>query len=592
MKQLTNINFIFKQKAIFFISKFHFLNFILIFSVLLLVLSGCRVKDEQSRNISDSNIDFNQSTVEIQNLLLEAQKNLLFNDLDKAKEILNIVKNKNPKEDVAYYLLSKYYQLVNKWDSANYSINMAINLSPDNLYYLEQSANILVNLRKYKDAAQRYETLIDKNPNVIEYYFNAAQMYLMAYMPNNSLEVLTKLENKQGFMPEVGFYKYQIYALLNKNDEALDELWRCIQYDPSNLEFKKEYSSFAIEKGKITALYRLVQWAKQRDSSDGYAALFASNYYFAINKTEEMKKELLIAIQDQRVDFQDKLQVILSSLDNPNIDDTFINQLFDILKNLHNDKAETYNIIGLYYQSKNMLDSSIYNFKKALMLDSTNDATYRNLILAYQSKNSYDSMLFYSNKALSFYPDISEFFFYGGYAAFMIKDYNQCILLLNNALNYLTSKNKNLINTINELLANAYYETGQYDKSFDYFEKSITANPTNATLKNNYAYFLAQQDTLLNKALNLIDEALRLEPNNSSFIDTKAWILFKLNNLTEAKKWIDKALIYNDSDPDILEHAGDIYYHLNLKDEAITFWQKAINNGKNPDLVNNKLKGE
>lgn len=74
MKPLTNINFIFKQKAIFFISKFHFLNFILIFSILLLVLSGCRVKDDQSRNISESDIDFNQSTVEIQNLLLEAQK--------------------------------------------------------------------------------------------------------------------------------------------------------------------------------------------------------------------------------------------------------------------------------------------------------------------------------------------------------------------------------------------------------------------------------------------------------------------------------------------------------------------------------------
>ena len=135
MKQLTNINSIFKQKIIFFSNKFHFLNFIFIFTVLFLVLSGCRVKDEQSRNKSDNIIDFNQSTVEIQNLLLEAQKNLLFSNLDNAKEILNIVKNKNPKEDVTYYLLSKYYQLVNKWDSANYSINMAINLSPDNLYY-------------------------------------------------------------------------------------------------------------------------------------------------------------------------------------------------------------------------------------------------------------------------------------------------------------------------------------------------------------------------------------------------------------------------------------------------------------------------
>jgi tetratricopeptide (TPR) repeat protein len=589
MKQLPFFLSLNKSKKKFCDIRVSFLNFIFICIFSTIFLSSCRVNNSQSINKSVKLDNTTKYSVEIQNLLLDAQKYLLINNLDKAKEILYFVKNESPKNDVVYYLLSKYYEINNKWDSAYQYIEMAIKLADSNVYYIEQSANLLVNLRKYKEAAQRYETLISKNPNVMEYYFNAAQMYLMAYMPNKSIEIFTKLENQHGFMPEIGFYKYQIYALLNKNDEALDELWRCIQYDPSNLEFKKEYSSFAIEKGKITALYRLVQWAKQRDSSDGYAALFASNYYFSINKTNEMKKELLIALQDPRVDFQDKLQVILSSLNNPNIDDTFMYQLFDILMNLHNDKTETFNIIGIYYQSKNMLDSAINNFKKALYLDSTNDATYRNLILAYESKQMYDSMLFYANKAVDFYPEIGEFFFYGGYAAFMLKDYTQSILLLNNALNYLTSKNKDLINTINELLANAYYQTAQYDKAFDYFEKSIKANPTNATLKNNYAYFLAQQDTLLNKALSLIDEALRLNPNNPSFIDTKAWILYKLNNLEDAKNWIDKALMFNDSDPDILEHAGDIYYKLNKKDMAISYWQKAIDNGKNPDLINEKL---
>ncbi len=97
MKQATNINFIFKRKKIFFSSKFPFLNFIFIFSVLFLVLSGCRVEDGQSRNKSNNIIELNQSIVEIQNLLLEAQKNLLINNLDNAKEILNIVINKNPK---------------------------------------------------------------------------------------------------------------------------------------------------------------------------------------------------------------------------------------------------------------------------------------------------------------------------------------------------------------------------------------------------------------------------------------------------------------------------------------------------------------
>ena len=332
-----------------------------------------------------------------------------------------------------------------------------------------------------------------------------------------------------------------------------------------------------------------MQWYKQRDSTDGYAALFAANYYFAINKVEELKKELLIAIKDPRVDFQDKLQVILTSIENPNIDEQFIQQLFYHLEDLHSDKAETFNIIGFYYQAQNILDTAIVYFKKALELDSTNDATYRNLIMSYEAKNDYDSMLFYANKALNFYPDIGEFYFYAGYAAFMQKKFEKCIPHLENALSYIPSKNKELQNIIIELLANAYYETGEYAKAFDYFEKAIKANPANLVLKNNYAYFLAQQDTMMDKALNLIDEVLLTEPTRFSFIDTKAWILFKMKNYDEAKKWIDKALMYNDSDPEILEHAGDIYYHLNLIDDAVQLWQKSKENGNNSEIINKKI---
>jgi len=578
-KKIKSTDIIIDEKKQF-INKYNFVIIPILLIFLSFSLSNCKIKDTNKTL---------QASVEIQNLLLDAQKCLLLNELDQAKEILFDIISKDPKQDVAYYLLSKYYELNNKWDSANKYIDIAIKLSPENVYYLELSANILVKLRKYREAAQRYEILISKNPKILDYYLNAAQMYLIAFMPNNALEIFTKLESQHGFIPEIGFYKYQIYSLLGKSDEALDELWRCIQYDPSNLDYKKEYSSFAIEKGKITALYRLVQWYKQRDSTDGYAALFAANYYFAINKVEELKKELLVAKKDPRVDFQDKLQVILTSIDHPNIDEQFIQQLFYHLEDLHSDKAETFNIIGFYYQAQNILDTAIVYFKKALELDSTNDATYRNLIMSYEAKNDYDSMLFYANKALNFYPDIGEFYFYAGYAAFMQKKFEKCIPHLENALSYIPSKNKELQNIIIELLANAYYETGEYAKAFDYFEKAIKANPANLVLKNNYAYFLAQQDTMMDKALNLIDEVLLTEPTRFSFIDTKAWILFKMKNYDEAKKWIDKALMYNDSDPEILEHAGDIYYHLNLIDDAVQLWQKSKENGNNSEIINKKI---
>ena len=167
---------------------------------------------------------------------------------------------------------------------------------------------------------------------------------------------------------------------------------------------------------------------------------------------------------------------------------------------------------------------------------------------------------FYANKALNFYPDIGEFYFYAGYAAFMQKKFEKCIPHLENALSYIPSKNKELQNIIIELLANAYYETGEYAKAFDYFEKAIKANPANLVLKNNYAYFLAQQDTMMDKALNLIDEVLLTEPTRFSFIDTKAWILFKMKN-----------------------------YHLNLIDDAVQLWQKSKENGNNSEIINKKI---
>lgn len=62
-----------------------------------------------------------------------------------------------------------------------------------------------------------------------------------------------------------------------------------------------------------------------------------------------------------------------------------------------------------------------------------------------------------------------------------------------------------------------------------------------------------------------------------------------MKNYDEAKKWIDKALMYNDSDPEILEHAGDIYYHLNLIDDAVQLWQKSKENGNNSEIINKKI---
>jgi tetratricopeptide (TPR) repeat protein len=93
---------------------------------------------------------------------------------------------------------------------------------------------------------------------------------------------------------------------------------------------------------------------------------------------------------------------------------------------------------------------------------------------------------------------------------------------------------------------------------------------------NNYAYYLSLRNERLEKSLEMSARSNELLKNNSSFLDTYAWILFQLKRYSEAQVWIEKALTEGGANSaTIVEHSGDILFHLNRADEALKQWQKA-----------------
>jgi predicted negative regulator of RcsB-dependent stress response len=58
------------------------------------------------------------------------------------------------------------------------------------------------------------------------------------------------------------------------------------------------------------------------------------------------------------------------------------------------------------------------------------------------------------------------------------------------------------------------------------------------------------------------------------------WILFLQQNYTEAEVWLKKALDHGGQNSGvILEHYGDVLFHLNRKDDAVSYWKKAQETG-------------
>ncbi len=140
-------------------------------------------------------------------------------------------------------------------------------------------------------------------------------------------------------------------------------------------------------------------------------------------------------------------------------------------------------------------------------------------------------------------------------------------------------------------LAEAYYTLQDYKKSDEYFEKYILQNANNPIVLNNYSYYLSQRGERLDYALTLSERANKLSPNEAVYEDTYAWILYKKGEVEKAKEWMGKAIKHGgDTDPDILEHYGDILMKLGESNQALLYWNKAKELGKDHPQLLEKIK--
>ncbi len=139
-------------------------------------------------------------------------------------------------------------------------------------------------------------------------------------------------------------------------------------------------------------------------------------------------------------------------------------------------------------------------------------------------------------------------------------------------------------------LGDTYHELKNHAESDKYYEKALALDPKNAFVLNNYSYYLSLRKENLEKAEKMSKLSNDLMPNQSSFLDTYAWVLYQMGRYEEAKVWIEKAIANSGSTNGvILEHYGDILFRLNKTQEAQEQWKKAKEAGGGSDFLDKKI---
>ncbi len=162
-----------------------------------------------------------------------------------------------------------------------------------------------------------------------------------------------------------------------------------------------------------------------------------------------------------------------------------------------------------------------------------------------------------------------------------LKEYDSATKYLKKALS-IKPDDVNLLGTLGLI----YDNKGEHLLSDSVYESALKIDSANALINNNYAYALSERGIQLDRALKMVNTALDADPKNSSYLDTKGWIYFKMGKYKEAKAFIEKAIDAGGESAVMLEHLGDIVYKIGEQDYAKKLWEKALK----LDVTNNELK--
>ena len=128
---------------------------------------------------------------------------------------------------------------------------------------------------------------------------------------------------------------------------------------------------------------------------------------------------------------------------------------------------------------------------------------------------------------------------------------------------------------------------------FEAYEKALALHPNNVMVLNNYAYFMSEETDdaeLLEKAMKMSARAIHLEKGNATYIDTFAWILYKLDRLEQARTHMRQALSLDKTkSAELPLHYGDILFALNERFMADTYWKRALEMGADKEAIEKRL---
>ena len=501
----------------------------------------------------------------------------------------------HPNAASALYEVSQYYMFLRQVPQGQEALEKAVANAPDNYWYSQGLASLYQQQNELDKAVTLLEQMVVRFPAKQDPLFNLLDLYGRQEKYDEVISTLNRLEKRMGKNEQLSMEKFRIYLQMKDDKKAFQEIESLVQEYPMDMRYQVILGDVYLQNGKKQEAYDVYQKVLAAEPDNPMAIFPMASYYKQTGQEELYQQQLDTLLLNKKVTPDTKVGVMRQMIvenEQADKDSTQIIALFDRIMKQEQDDPQIPMLYAQYLLSKNMESESVPVLEQVVDLDPTNKAARMMLIGAAVKKEDYKQIIKVCEPGIEATPDALEFYYYLAVAYNQAEKPDSVISICKRALEHTTADSKKeIVSDFYSILGDMYHTQKQMKEAYAAYDSALVYNPSNIGALNNYAYYLSVERRDLDKAEEMSYKTVKAEPNNATYLDTYAWILFEKGNYAEARIYIDNAMKSEGGDKSdvIVEHCGDIYYMTGDVDGALTYWKKALEMGSESKTLKQKI---
>jgi len=525
---------------------------------------------------------------------LEAEKCRLAEDYSSAMDLYRHCLDINPEAPEALYNIGLLHLFLRSDSLGTAYIRQACELDANNPYYLETLGALYLNRRDAESAIPVLEKMTVLQSRRSDILSQLVQLYSTVGNTDKAIGALNRIELLEGPSPQLSVEKFRLYKEKGELDSAFIQLQALCDDSPHDMNLRIVVGSQYMQAGDTLKALEIYDEVRRQEPTNTNLQLATMDYYRDCGKEDrynQMRDSLLCHPESST-----PLRVLLlkSYIADVQRDSTYATQLsaaFDTLLARPQKDTEVL-IMKAAYQtfSKQPKEAVCQTMRQVLDVDPGNETALRELLQYYAEQNDGKGVEDISRRGLNYHPEEIAYAYYLGMALAEQKKLKDAAEVLQQGLRVRTEEvHPYLVSNVFGVLGDIYYQQQMEQEAFAAYDSALVYKDDNIMCLNNYAYYLSLKNEQLDRAEEMSYRTIRQEPDNITYLDTYAWILFMKGDYAHARSYMDKVVNPEKTDEELLaddklqgnliEHAGDIYAHLSEPETALRLWKLAKQKG-------------